>query len=74
MPPDTEHPGAFCFLVILFAAQQELHVREGPLLPDVPHHLEQLFQQRSRLGVEQIVVFAVLIVLPRGGVGLPAPA
>ena len=52
--------------------QQELHVREGPLLPDVPHHLEQLFQQRSRLGVEQIVVFAVLVVLPRGGVGVLA--
>ena len=58
--------------IILFAAQQELHVREGPLLPDVPHHLEQLFQQRSRLGVEQIVVFAVLVVLPRGGVGVLA--
>lgn len=41
--------GHSVFLVILFAAQQELHVREGPLLPDVPHHLEQLFQQRSRL-------------------------
>ena len=35
-------------------------------------YLEQLFQQRSRLGVEQIVVFAVLIVLPRGGVGVLA--
>ena len=58
--------------IILFAAQQELHVREGPLLPDVPHHLEQLFQQRSRLGVEQIVVFAVLVILPRGGVGVLA--
>ena len=56
--------------IILFAAQQELHVREGPLLSDVPHHLEQLFQQRSRLGVEQIVVFAVLVILPRGGVGV----
>ena len=58
--------------IILFAAQQELHVREGPLLPDVPHHLKQLFQQRSRLGVEQIVVFAVLVILPGGGVGVPA--
>ena len=46
-------------------------IGQRPLLPLVPQHPQQLLQQRLGLGVEDVVVQAPGIVLPRGGVGVP---
>ena len=45
-------------------------IRQGALLPLVPQHQQQALQQGAGLGVEDVVVLAVGVVLPRGGVGV----
>ena len=59
------------FSVIRLTAEQELHVREGPLLAEVAHHFQQLFEQGAGLRVEHIVALAAVVIFPRRGVGVP---
>lgn len=43
---------------------------KGALLPQIPDHQQQLFQQCPCFGMEQIVILALFIILPRGCVGV----
>ena len=43
---------------------------KGAVMPEVAHHLQQLFQQGTGLRVEQVVGLAALVVFPRGSIGV----